>query len=399
MQNKDHLGYYTAGNYKTYSKLEAIEHSVDGSTVAWHYNDHVFDTIDWSNDPPGSLDFWYSERVKQLREQYDYVALCYSGGADSHNILMTFVQDNVYIDEIIQFHNLTGEGGDKSVAMNLEVFATSAPITRQLIETNPTYKTTKHTLFDITDNQTSVLTKGINKWDYWYHAPHYSPNNLSTWPKLINKLQEQAHAGKKVCLIVGIDKPTVTQDRQGHYNAIMSDTLVLLPTNINSDGVTIEPFYWTADMPQLPIKQAHVVMQYMKRVTDSEVDNYHLYKGVFHRDEYGFSTPDIQPYGTNNQKFLLSSHGLHRIIYKYWDSRTIVCPKAFSKAFSNRDRWFLNSSAPDVGQKYYLQSIAYVRNKIKKINPNFWWEYKFDPKVGPYNGGITGISKSYRLTK
>jgi len=48
-----------------------------------------------------SLDFLYALRARQLREKYDYLVLYFSGGADSTNILKTFIDNNIFLDEIV----------------------------------------------------------------------------------------------------------------------------------------------------------------------------------------------------------------------------------------------------------------------------------------------------------
>ena len=97
--NSDRYGFYTAGSFKTYSKLEAIEHTkITGQPVEWNFNRATFEQYDWTQEPPGSLEFWYGERARQIRERYDYIVLWFSGGADSHNALMSFVKNNIFVD-------------------------------------------------------------------------------------------------------------------------------------------------------------------------------------------------------------------------------------------------------------------------------------------------------------
>ena len=104
LSNKDRYGYYTVGSYKTYSKVEALEyHAQNKHAVQWHYNPEVYNNFDWTVEPPGSLDNWYRARALQIREQYDYLVIWYSGGADSDNILNTFVKNNIFIDEIASY--------------------------------------------------------------------------------------------------------------------------------------------------------------------------------------------------------------------------------------------------------------------------------------------------------
>lgn len=409
MQNKDILGYYTAGDYKTYSKLDAIEHSSSLNPVRWHFNEDVFNTVNWTVEPPGSLDFWYGQRAAQLREKYDYIVLWYSGGADSYNMLQSFVRNNIFIDEIAQWHNLEGEQGNKLSAQNSEVFATSAPKTKELIDTNPVYKHTKHRMVDVTQYQKNILTTGDIKWDYWYQQPDFSPNTYTAMstPEIIPEWRDLILQGKKVCFILGIDKPQVKQDSNGSFWAQFTDSLQW--NGVGSEGLSwyLEPFYWSRDLPELPIKQAHCVMRYLQNCTDVDADGYHLYCGEMTADEYGrpvfggkVHSGDWETRANvrkNNKVYHLMAHGMHRLLYADWDTRTISCPKSFSKVYSIRDTWFLDKDAPDLGQRYYIQGLLHVRNKIKKINPDMWWEYKYDPKIAPYHGGIKPLYNTYRL--
>ena len=147
--NKDHWGYFTVGPYNTYSKLEAIEISAKtGQDLQWHFNDESYGHFDWTEEPPGDLLFWYAERARQLRETYDYLVLMYSGGADSHNVLRAFIDNNIFIDEIVQVFAYEGTGTEKTSQANAESFYTSIPQTKFLIENNPTYKNTKHSMID-----------------------------------------------------------------------------------------------------------------------------------------------------------------------------------------------------------------------------------------------------------
>jgi hypothetical protein len=63
--------------------------------------------------------------------------------------------------------------------------------------------------------------------------------------------------------------------------------------------------------------------------------------------------------------------------------------------FPPKDIWLLHPSAPDLGQKYYGRGITWMRNHVKNINPDLWWEFKFNPKIAPYIGGIKDFRNSY----
>ena len=67
MQNKDQFGYYTVGDLKTYSKIEAIELYLKvGIHPEWHFNEEVFGRYDWTIEPSASLEQLYAIRAQQI---------------------------------------------------------------------------------------------------------------------------------------------------------------------------------------------------------------------------------------------------------------------------------------------------------------------------------------------
>lgn len=405
--NKDRFGFYTVGQFKTYSKLEAIEHSKHiQQPVEWNFNKEIFSKFDWTVEPPGSLEFWYGQRAREIREKYDYIVIWYSGGADSHNVLMSFVDNNIYVDEIAQFHNLDGEHGNKDSFLNREVFATSAPITQHLIQTNPTYKTTKHRLVDLSLLQKDLLIDKENKWDYFYKVGAYlSPNALgrSYLREKIADYQQLIDQGKKVCFVYGAEKPHVDYDNNQWYIAFrdsidyaVSPRLQMLNRSWEHD----ELFYWSDSMPQIVAKQAHIVKRFLAQLTPASVDNVNVSSHDPITDEYGRKKINAwySDFVLNQVRYQLLPDGLHRLIYPHWNPESIVTLKPQSLAYSSRDTWMFDPSAPDIGQQYYNFGLLQLRQKAISTSPDYWWEFKFDPKLGiPYSGGMKFLYNKYRI--
>jgi len=417
LNNPDRFGFYTVGDFKTYSKLEAIEHrSVGHKPVEWHFNRQQYEVIDWTQEPPGSLEFWYAERARQIREKYDYIVLWYSGGADSHNALMSFVKNNIFIDEIAQFHNLQSVNEDKKSWLNEEVFATSAPNTQQLIETNPVYRNTKHRMVDLSDIQTNLLINKDNKWDYFYQVGKFlSPNTLarSYLRETITDYQILFDQGKSVCFIHGHEKPHVKSSANQWYFVFRDslDNAVTPRTQMrNCPWEHDELFYWSDSLPQLIVKQAHVIKRYMSQLTPDMADNIHVYTPCTIGPLHNSSLPMLNEHGkavptffcgqsiVNNIEYRLLPHGLHRLIYPDWVPESIVCGKPASLAYSNRDLWMFNSSAPNIGQHYYNNGLVHLRQLVKQTNPDYWWEHKFNRSSGiPYMGGFKELTQQYQI--
>ena len=117
------LGYYVCDGQEFESKIVAGLHSNKvNKPVEWIFNDSVFGHFNWTVEPEESLDALYDRRARQLRERYDYIIISYSGGADSHNLLMSFVRQKLHVDEIIVNH--TEKAGSKFI--NLSNADTSA---------------------------------------------------------------------------------------------------------------------------------------------------------------------------------------------------------------------------------------------------------------------------------
>lgn len=94
------LGFYTCNGQTFDSKIQAYLYGAQvKQRVEWDFNNELFRKHDWTVEPEETLDQLYNARARQLREQYDYIILSYSGGADSHNILMSFIRQGLHIED------------------------------------------------------------------------------------------------------------------------------------------------------------------------------------------------------------------------------------------------------------------------------------------------------------
>lgn len=379
--NHDHFGYYEIGPYKTYSKIEAIEISArTGVDLRWNFNNAVFQLFDWKTEPAGDLDFWYAERARQIREKYDYIVLMYSGGPDSWNMLKAFVDNNIFIDEIA--HYIVQEGTPVSLQeeYNYEVFATSYPNAKQLIENNPVFKNTVHRVVDGGPHVIKKITSA-NPLDYFYQEGNFF---FGTWGTtfsdiryLVPDYQKLIDKKQTVCFVWGYDKPRVIAEPNGKFKIKFSEcagSMCVKPRDQieNLPDKFDEAFYWTPDLPELICKQAHILKRYVEKCTVTSVDNYNIKLSTKEIEEFGIS------FMINNQKYHVTKHGIHRLIYAGWDTTTIVCEKPSSPVLSNKDAWWFKDTN-DKTTSWYVSGILHLRNHIKKINPKWWFDYRLDP--------------------
>ena len=246
---------------------------------------------------------------------------------------------------------------------------------------------------------------------YFYNTnSFFSPwsqvlGNIRKVEPAYEKLHEQ---GKNVCFVFGVEKPIVTVDsNQNFYVEFVDRGFTFCPPRNQQENISWhidEGFYWTPDLPELAAKQAHVVKRFLQGLTPEMVDGFYVKGKHIKLDTYGTNIPihgSTVPRAEitiNNVEYTLTSDGLHKLMYPYWNPGAIVCPKPRSSFFGQKDEWMWNSMAPDLGQYHYKKSIPWLRNYVKSLNPSLWWEFKYDPSKGtPYNGGFKLSKNSYSL--
>ena len=98
-------GYYICDGKRFDSKIRACIYSTEfKKPIQWMFHQDIFSTYPWWIEPQETLDELYDKRARELREKYDYIMLSYSGGADSHNMLQSFIRQGLHVDEIITNH-------------------------------------------------------------------------------------------------------------------------------------------------------------------------------------------------------------------------------------------------------------------------------------------------------
>ena len=335
---QDKFGFYQVGEFRTYSKFEAIEHHAKtGTKLHWNFNDKVYESYDWTQEPTESLSELYRQRAQQLREQYDYLVLWFSGGADSTNILNSFINNNIKLDEVASFVNYEATC-DKFSYLNAEIYHVAAPVVDVAKQKQPWLK---HTVIDISKMTMDMFEATSSKFDWIYHVNSYvNPNaaarrdiklKIPHWTKMFDH-------GKRVGFIYGIDKPRVNGLNGKYYFkfADMIDNSVSAECQmLDREWEFNELFYWTPDNFKIVIKQGHTVKNYLKSVT--EISPFIIDK---------FDPTSTVSFMFNKKIHWLTSPGLHTLIYPRW-TQALYQLKPASVIFTDRDTWFFNLSDSD----------------------------------------------------
>lgn len=381
--SKDKFGFYQVGDFKSYSKVEAIEAARrinKINKVHWNFNDLEFSNYNWKIEPTESIKQLYQRRARQIRERYDYIVLWWSGGADSYTMLKAFVDEGLFVDELATFHNHTGDGNWDSY-LNSEVKQVAIPVAEKMLENSPN---TKFRLVDHINYQPDLYNIDDNKFDFLYKANAvFSPNQLAR--RYIREKEKDYldlfAQGKKVCFIWGMDKPRIYQI-DGKYAVrfvdIVDNSVNPVTQTLNRPWENDEFFYWSPDACDLLSKQGHVIMNYLKNVPQHDIDA-------------GWLTTKYNVLGStliNGKMYYLTNNGVHRLIYPDWDTNTYSSGKHdLLLMWSPRDEWFLKDEHSE-HRRIYTNGLE----KLKQIVGPEWTSMK-----GILHGLVRSSSKPYFL--
>ena len=314
--NTDRLGYYLVGEKKFRNKTLALMESFRTRyQPQWIFNHDVYGSIDWTIPIEESLLSIYRRRAQQLRDQYDYLVLYFSGGADSMNILHAFMDNNIFLDEIVmQLPKLVEPKlNDQDLTngnIHSEIKYSAVPFLQKYISQ---LSGTRITYQDFSKNVIELLEK-----DDWADLVPMTTNiTVSGIGRQLAPLAEQhiltmCGQGRRVAQILGIDKPLVWYDGKNYLgffldlNVTHSPAVDIAYMHKQDDLIgryyTTELFYWTPDMPEIVIKQCQEIKKNCeadraKQYLWSQMHNLHIsaFRSTMHPIIYpGQETPEFQ---------------------------------------------------------------------------------------------------------
>lgn len=270
---REHLGYYVVNDKIFLSKAVAlIEASRINAQVKWVFNDDIYSKFDWSSPIDATLPELYRQRAKQLREKYDYLMFYFSGGNDSTNALHAFIDNNIFLDEIVMQYPKHVESSMNNIDTGQNNFYSEVKYAAF-----PHLEACKHLLDKRTKiriEDTSEMALALFSTDKWvgdipvnaFLSPISVARQFSAInDKAISTLYEK---GKFVCQIYGVDKPLVTVHNNNYFayfrdsNASHALTSGFRTSEVAEKHFNLEFFYWARDLPEIVIKQAQVIKQH-----------------------------------------------------------------------------------------------------------------------------------------
>ncbi len=208
----------------------------------------AFDKADWSKEPTKSLKQLYRERAQQLRDDYDYLVVYFSGGSDSITVVNAFLNNNIKIDEIVinSFPQIDKDILNCNYAKEyLKIRGFQNRITINDLDLNMLNTINhKQVWFNDKRNNYSGLLPGLTR----CYADFFEENNLVPY------VRRSGNVGH----IFGADVPKIREIDNKYYCMINHMEF----TNFGLHEKSI-PFYIPVEMPEVFIKQAHVLARFM----------------------------------------------------------------------------------------------------------------------------------------
>lgn len=322
-------GYYTVGNkifnHNIYAYQEATK---TNNEIKWHFNDEVFSKQDWKTPIQIPLLELYRMRAEQLRQKYDYLILCWSGGGDSTTMLESFLDNNIHLDEVVLLWPLKQTKGRYTVTSNNDSTNISSEwdltIAPRIKEYETKYPKLKITIIDFLE------TPNENEYNYdtVRVASKHNYATIQKWRALDELMKKKSEKYSNVCSIFGVSPADTAIVNDRYFMTFFCDGVTGpgSKSDYTLDGWVrhIEFFYWSPDLPEIINAQAHAMYNYCRLNPNKRS----LWKNVY------LSNSKKKP------KHIIIDDELHRqmrkmVLYPKWDNSIFQVKKSLTDLLSH----------------------------------------------------------------
>lgn len=347
------LGFYTVGNQIFDNKVPALVAATKHKEQpVWHFHNHVFDSLNWQTDYNLDLSAIYQQRAQQLREKYDWITLCFSGGSDSWTAWKAFYDSKTHLDEIYVRWPLQATSGNYQILNNnfhasnilSEWDLTIVPLLSEIQKLSPSTKITVY------DWSTPLLTSELTDYDWNYFNDWLNPGYFLKMPSITDFQKNLIQKGKKIAVVFGVDKPQILYRDEKIYGYFLDK---LASRNVlDSDQRTAELFYWTKDLPELVVAQTRTIFNWLK----------HNKNYLYLIDVNTINTP------CNSSNKKLWDHLVKKLIYAdYCKLGVFQADKGTTAIFDEIDDWMYRIQ----NQKFYQSWLFGLKNVLNSIDDKF----------------------------
>ena len=241
--------------------------AVKSNRKCWfYYHDDVFRNVDWKIEPAFSLDELYKFRAQQIRDDYSYVVLCYSGGNDSTAMLETFYYNNIHIDEILVVGALSQDPfSGTDINHNGDLYLNAFPTLNRL-----SFPNTKISIVDYTEwfrdgniNNFSIVKQFGDEWAK--HIGAFQSVHHFFWYDLKRLIGNSN--GRETAVVFGADKVNIEYDNGKAFFRFSNLSFCDYGQHYHNENYHRVNFYADGEKEAIEIikKQAHVLNRVTKQ--------------------------------------------------------------------------------------------------------------------------------------
>lgn len=338
--NQDNVFYYFKDKTNINSKLITLEYEkIKKENSCLYYYDLQYDAINWKSEPKESLQTHYKNQAQRIRDNFDYIILCYSGGIDSTNILETFYYNGIKLDKIITLGALSQdsfEGDDTN--HNGEVYYNVFPYIKQLGLENIFELIDYTKKFYSISNFLHINNSWVEECGSWFSPHHW------IWKNIHEYIVPNFYKNKKVAIIFGRDKPMLHTENNKYYFVFNDSMINNYYFYTGKDNIDVINFYWDPNYPYILIKQLHIIKKFIE-----------------------FNKTVNLAFDYNRVVQTISGVSIHSLIYDLKNPLCFIGKKSSNSILSIRDSYLKNKTNCDIYHKYKL-GIKQVYSRLGSIN-------------------------------
>lgn len=293
-----------------------------------------FDSVDWKTEPTESMKTLCKQRAQQLRDSYDYLILYNSGGSDSTTVLNAFLDNNIFVDEVV---TVSYEG------------IQAACLDGKKAESDLIRKSYKGKFNKVVLRLDDII-RFLKNDTYLDNSPNFTGQMHSFSRFNINYLEkfgfcEPLNRKGSTCHLYGEADPFVWKEATGFYAGMDIKRKFNASNYAGNVG-----FFTDANFPQLHIKQCHLVAKILKKNPSAKIRDI---KPIIRDEFYSMISPRKC---ADDPQFIINNKELYT-------EPTILLNK-YSSAVPEFTDLYINSAHKQ--QFNITQAIKTVTTKYKK---------------------------------
>jgi hypothetical protein len=257
-------GFYQVGNKIFTNKMLALyEASTSKIEPKFNFHDETYSQLNWTLRPVGTLRDLYKQRAQQLRDEYDYITINFSGGPDSWNVLNSFLSNNIKVDEIYTRWGLAERKFTAPNNIDLDERNTGSEFEYAVLPVLNYLKKTHPSINIVVDDISECFQTELTEKKFLDSDQYQMSSCFFHTVRQSDKEKQAEKNNQKIGVVYGYDKINC-KIVDGNFYAYFNDGMCGGDATRYNSNRKFECFYWSPNFPYIPILQAHYIKDFLK---------------------------------------------------------------------------------------------------------------------------------------